>query len=79
METRIAFTERLNRAMYVRGKHGKPMNNTELARMAEITTKTIALCRSGKRCPQGVTLAKIAKALGVSIDWLMGVSDKGGV
>lgn len=66
------FTERLCDVMAIRGITG-----AELARRCGITRSAIDTYRSGKGTPRLEVFAKIAKELGVSADYLVGLSDDG--
>lgn len=51
------------------------MNQKELAMKAEITPATISRYTTGNSNPSAENAKRIASILGVSVDWLMGISD----
>lgn len=65
------FRERLNAVLRERD-----MNRSDLARGAELDRSTVSqlLSEDSPRLPNGQALASIATALGVSADWLLGLS-----
>ncbi len=65
------FRERLAEALRSRG-----MNRSDLARGASLDRSTVSqlLSEDAPRLPNGQALASIAGALGVSSDWLLGLS-----
>lgn len=67
------FCERLRDAMSERA-----MTGTALSLSAGITENDISRYRNGRNEPGSKALAALASALGVSMDWLWGVSAEGG-
>jgi transcriptional regulator with XRE-family HTH domain len=68
----IAFRERLSQAMTWRG-----MTQSSLARAAGVDRSTIsALLGAGTRLPNAQLAADCATTLGVTTDWLLGLSDQ---
>lgn len=65
------FSERLNIALQVRD-----MKPADLSRLAKINEGAISQYRKGAYKAKQQTLDRIAKALNVSIPWLMGVEEK---
>ncbi|CTQ75844.1 helix-turn-helix domain-containing protein [Roseibium alexandrii] len=65
------FRERLSAALRER-----ELNRSDLARAAELDRSTVSqlLSEESPRLPNGQALAAIASALGVSADWLLGLS-----
>ena len=61
------FQERLKRAMFLAG-----IRKTDLAERAGIDRGKVSAYVSGRYKPNAETLAKIAAALGVTPDWLLG-------
>ena len=55
------------------------MTQVDLAKAAGLSPARFGNYVQGKRNPDIFTLAKIARALGVSTDWLLGVSEVGSV
>lgn len=70
------FRERLGTALGERA-----MNRSDLARAARLDRSTVSqlLSEESPRLPNGQALAAIAGALGVSADWLLGLSTHKGV
>ena len=64
------FSKRLNEAMEMR-----KMNSRTLAAAAGVTEAAVSRYRKGKFAPKRNTLFKIARTLGVSPTWLLGVSN----
>ena len=62
------FSERLNEALEI-----KNISPAELSRQSGIIEATISNYRKGKYKPKQPNLEKIAKALNVSVAWLLGV------
>lgn len=66
------FRTRLGEAMAVRG-----ITQSELARQTGVDRSTIsALLQPGKRLPNAQLAADCARALGISADWLLGLSGR---
>lgn len=61
------FTTRLNRAMFLKG-----MNQSELAEKTGFNKGDISHYAKGHNIPTAKKIAKIAEALGVTSDWLIG-------
>lgn len=74
MEIRDQFTERFVQALH--GKNNMPMSTVELSRRTGLSVRSLNLYKSGRQCPSALSAAKIAQALQVSLDWLMGISDE---
>lgn len=53
----------------------KKISQGELAKQLGISASTIGMYEQGRRDPDTQTLLKLAKALDVSVDYLVGVSD----
>lgn len=51
------------------------LNYNELAKKAGTSDATICRIENGKRCPNLMIAARLAKALNVSLDWLCGLDD----
>lgn len=51
------------------------LNQEQLAKMAGTTQQNISRYENGTRDPKANTLAKMAQALGVSISYLLGITD----
>lgn len=64
------FAERLTAEIYQQGR-----TKRELAEKTGITEVTIGRYTNGERIPKGPAIAKCAKALGVTCDYLLGLSD----
>lgn len=64
------FANRLNYIMSIQN-----ITNAELGRLTFMATSTIAGYRSGKRLPNIITLKEICRALNVSADYLIGISN----
>lgn len=64
------FQERLKRAMFLKG-----IRKTDLAERVGIDRGKVSAYVSGRYKPNGETLTKIASALGVTADWLLGRDD----
>ena len=64
------FAERLTAEIYQQGK-----TKRELAEKTGITEVTIGRYANGERIPKGPAIVKCAKALGVTCDYLLGLSD----
>jgi transcriptional regulator with XRE-family HTH domain len=57
----------------IKGERDKAgWTQTELAKRAEITSSALSQIERGDRYPSTVVLSKLAKALSVSIDYLLG-------
>lgn len=65
-----AFAERLAAEIYQQGR-----TKRELAEKTGITEVTIGRYTNGERIPKGPAIVKCAKALGVTCDYLLGLSD----
>ena len=65
-----AFAERLAAEIYQQGR-----TKRELAEKTGITEVTICRYTNGERIPKGPAIVKCAKALGVTCDYLLGLSD----
>ena len=63
----MSFTTRLNNELY-----NKQMTQRELAQRTNVTEATISRYCNGKRTPSITTLTKIANALNVNADYLLG-------
>lgn len=61
------MNERLKRALLIKG-----ISQGELARRTGITAAAVSRYITGSREPRPKTLKKIAKVLGVSVDYLVG-------
>ncbi|GGB35849.1 XRE family transcriptional regulator [Roseibium aquae] len=72
----ILFRERLGKAL-----NERTMNRSDLARAAALDRSTVSqlLSEGAPRLPNGQALAAIASTLGVSSDWLLGLSSHEGV
>lgn len=57
----------------LRAEKGLPMR--ALASQAEVSTKTISLIETGKQHPSALTIAKLARGLGVPAGHLLGLED----
>lgn len=55
--------------------HERDMTQKELALAASITESTVSHYIKGDRVPRGMNLVKVAKALGVTTDYLLGQDD----
>lgn len=64
------FQERLKRAIFLNG-----IKKSDLAERVGIDRSKISAYVSGRYKPNGETLTKIAAALGVSSEWLLGKDD----
>lgn len=64
------FSERLRLL-----RASKSLSQTSLANMLHISVRTIIRYESGDRVPDLETACLLAKALGVSLDYLCGLSD----
>lgn len=64
------FAERLTAEIYQQGR-----TKRELAEKTGITEVTIGRYANGERIPKGPAIVKCAKALGVTCDYLLGLSD----
>ena len=51
------------------------LNQEQLAKMAGTTQQNISRYENGTRDPKANTLAKMAQALGVSISYLLGITE----
>jgi transcriptional regulator with XRE-family HTH domain len=57
----------------IKNERGKASwNQTELAKRAGITSSALSQIESGERYPSTLVLSKLAKALSVSMDYLVG-------
>jgi transcriptional regulator with XRE-family HTH domain len=65
------FAERLRRARLSRN-----LKQCELAEKADMLAQTISFLEAGRNKPSVGTLIKLSKALGVSTDYLLGLTDK---
>jgi transcriptional regulator with XRE-family HTH domain len=65
------FGSRLSEIMFRRD-----MTNKELARLMHVSESTISGYRTGRRSPSVNDLPVLAKLLGVSTDYLLGLTDK---
>jgi len=54
-----------------------PMNQGEAAAAAGVSDATMSNYARGKRVPDAINLYRIARALGVSVGWLLGEDDDG--
>ncbi len=70
LEMQQLFTSRLNRLM-----QEKNISQTDLAEAVGCTRQTVGFYLSGKRYPDIVNAGLMARALGVSCDYLIGLSD----
>lgn len=52
------------------------LNQTQLAQKTGLTQQEVSLYEKGDREPTIQTLARLAIGLGVSADWLLGLSDE---
>lgn len=67
----------LFRARLAEAMAGKGINQAELARACAVDRSTIsALLQSGTRLPNAGLAADCARALGISADWLLGLTDR---
>jgi len=57
-------------------RKNKKLTQAEFARVFNIATGTIGMWESGKRTPDNETMKKIADYFDVTIDYLVGRSDK---
>lgn len=64
------FVAQLKNAMFLRG-----MKQVDLARTTGLTESQISSWSNGRYRPNAEAMAKIAKALGVSVDYLLGKED----
>lgn len=64
------FSERLKQARIDAG-----MTQTEMEKAFKLSHTIISFYETGKRVPRIDTAAYIAQALGISLDWLMGLDD----
>lgn len=71
MEEYIIFSKRLKEAMLKRNR----MKQSELSEKTGITVATLSRYINGKRVPKATEIAKIADALDVSCNYLMGTDD----
>ena len=71
MEHDKIFSERLKEAMI----HNNKMSQRELGKIVGLSEVTISRYTAGLRIPNATDIAKIAKALNVSSDYLLGLSD----
>ena len=55
----------------------KQWSQKELAEKSEVSFEQISRYESGKRIPHKYVLAKLAKVLNVSVDYLEGLTDEG--
>lgn len=69
-KTKRTIGQRINAALAI-----KPTRQKELAEKLNITANTVSFWCSGKRTPNSEQLIQIAKILGVSTDFLLGLSD----
>lgn len=65
------FSERVSALMSKRG-----LTQKDLSAKAGVTESAMSYYVNGSRVPRSDVLARIAKALGTSTDYLLGVSDK---
>lgn len=65
------FGERLNYIMSIRN-----ISNRTLARQLTVAVSTVSGYRTGRRSPNVDDLARIARILNVSSDYLIGLSDQ---
>lgn len=76
-EQRLCYRkEFMNRFELAVRKCGKSVST--LAREADTTFTTISNYRYGVSLPNAYNLSLLCPALGVTVDWLLGLSDKGG-
>lgn len=67
----IGLSCRLQKIMELRS-----VTQSELAKSIGVTRQAVSLYITGKNVPNATVLAKIAKRLNVSTDWLCGMSEK---
>lgn len=67
----IGLAYRLRKIMELRS-----VTQSELATSIGVTRQAVSLYATGKNVPNATVLAKIAKRLNVSTDWLCGMSEK---
>lgn len=66
----IPFGEKLSKLRYA-----KQLSHAQLAKKVGVSTSIIALYETGARLPSLPTFVQIAKSLGVSTDFLVGMDD----
>ena len=64
------FQERLSLCM-----HQKKLSGAELAVMSDVSAATISRYLNGQRCPTVENLSRIAAALNITTDYLLGLSN----
>lgn len=68
---RRVFRERLVNAMWDRD-----VSSVALANWLQVTPHTVMMYRNGKNEPKAEGLYYISQALGVSVDWLLGLEEE---
>ncbi len=56
-------------------RHSKNLSQLDLARILGVSTSTIGMYEQGRREPNNKMLLKLAQALDVSVDYLIGATD----
>ena len=67
------LAERLKIARKARG-----LTQEQVAELTQVSQSAISLYELGRREPYIVTAKRLALAYGITLDWLMGISDAGG-
>lgn len=69
--SKLTVGERINLHMFI-----NKMNNKDLARLTGISANAIGTYVNGRNDPSLYNATRIAKALGVSLDYLAGLTDE---